>query len=238
MIVCTLHLLLTPCYPGNFGYFLLAPCRDSTQEWSFLSHGILHMIFTTLTFTFYLPLVPAVMMEAIVYASLHCLCLANYHLLLFRNIQKHWNISRTVQMFKEVQLLTTNYNLIHGYILSLTLTLSMTSSLITSGYAVLGIPSEINLAQLLDFGAVMVDCILGILICDGCFKANVHIFSESVLGKIKAGWGLTRRRIMKRYIVSWPSAKIKLGSTNFYDKETPLNLINFCFTQIVNLLLL
>lgn len=113
----------------------------------------------------------------------------------------------------------------------------MASSLISSGYAILGLSPEIHLAQCTCCGGAMVDSIMGILICYGGCKANVHIVSEEVLGRIGAEPDLMRR-IFKRYVKAWPWAKIKLGNTNFYDMETPLNLINFSFIQIVNLLLI
>lgn len=232
-----LHLFRTPCFPGLFAYFIFSPCFDKTEEWALLPHGLLHILILPLMLTFVLHLTPPLLMEAVVYTNLHCLCLTNYHYLFWKDVQKHHNIFRAVQFRKELQLLNKYYNLIHGSVLSVTVAIYVTSNLIAAAYALLGLFSVISLAQFLYFAFFTVDCFLGILIGEGVYKVNVGETSKLVLARIKHAPCIKMTSLIKRYLYSWRCDKIELGS-KYYDKETPLNLIDFCFNQIVNILLM
>lgn len=238
VIPAFLHIILTPCFPGLFAYFLFTPCFDKNEEWKLVPHGIMHALIIPFMFTFVLHLVPPLLLEAIIYTSLHCLCLANYHYLFWKDVQKYQNGPRAVQMYNELKLLTTYYNQIHGNILSITIAFFLSTNFIAAAYAIIGLYSEIHLIQFLYFAFFTIDCFLGILVGDGGYKANVNKVSDEILRRIKAARYFRMKRLMRRYFYSWSSAKIKLGGSNFYDKETPLILINFCFCQIVNLLLI
>jgi len=47
-----------------------------------------------------------------------------------------------------------------------------------------------------------------------------------------------RRRLVKKYVRSLPQLKVYIGSVNFVEKDTPFAMLNFCFDQIVSLLLI
>lgn len=229
---------MTPCFPGYFAYFVFTPCFDASEEWKFFPHGIFHLLILPLMFRFILHLAPSLTMEFNTYTNLHCLCLTNYHYLFWKDVQEHGNISRAVQLHQELNMLTTYYNQIHGNVLSVSMELYLSVHLILAVYAILGTYQEINLVLLLYFAAFTFNCFFAILVGDGAYKANVNKVSVEILARIKAATYFRMKKIMKRYLSSWSSAKIRLGSTNFYDKESPLSLINFCVSQIVNLLLI
>lgn len=138
----------------------------------------------------------------------------------------------------EIQVLNVNYNLIHGNILSVTVSVFVSSNFIIAMYAVAHLYTRMSLPELIYFSTAAVDCFMGMLVCDGGFKANVNNVSKDISKKLKASSAFMRKRVMRRYLKSWPAAKIKLGSINFYDKETPLKLIEFSIAQIASLLLL
>lgn len=232
------HLLLTPCFPGFLGYYLLAPCQNLAAEWRIFPDRIFQVLVVLGMLWTLLPIFCHSVMEVIIYSSLHCFCLTNYLHLFWRKCQWQWNVSRTVRIYKELELLAIYYNRIHGGVLSVTATILLSNNLILSVYALVGLYSEINLSQISFFFLFSFDSFIVLLVCDGGFKATVNTVSERVLAMVRASPYFIKRRIVKRYIKSWPSIKIRLGSTNFYDRETPLNLIAFCVSQVVNLLLL
>lgn len=232
-------LLMAPCFPGSFGYLLFSPCVHPGRHWELFPDWVLRLIFLYLVISFALHLLVPLLLEGIVFSSLHCFCLANYQYLFWRNIfRERWDWPRAVRMYKEIQLLITNYNWIHGGILSNALTIFVSSNFIVAAYVIIALYSEISIPQLLLFSLNAIDCFLAMLLCDGGFKAIVNNVSQNTLAKVTALSCVMRKPIMRRYVKSWPVAKIKLGSTNFYDRETPLNLIQFCISQVVGLLLI
>lgn len=176
--------------------------------------------------------------EAAVYTSLHCLCHSNYQHLFWRKCHfLRRSIPQMVQMYKELQLLTAFYNAIHGGVLSAAMTICFSTNVIFSMYAVIGLYRELLLVVVLLYAVIAFDCFMGMVPCDGNIKSAVNNTSNDIMAKIRSAPHLRTRPIMRRYLRSWPTLKIKLGSTNFYDKETPLNLIGFCVGQVVSLLL-
>lgn len=114
----------------------------------------------------------------------------------------------------------------------------LSGNLISAPYAILGTYQEINLAPLLYFATFTLNGFFAILVGDGAYKANVNEVSVEILARIKAAPHFRMSKIMKRHLSSWVAANIRLGSTNFYYKGSPLTLIDFCVRQIVNLLLI
>lgn len=239
-IICsTLVLLGAPCFPGHLGYRFLSPCVNPGVKWKIFPDWILRLFLVCLCVWNVRQIASSYIMEAAVYTSLHCFCLQNYHLLVRQMVQLvPRSIPKIVQMYKELQLLTTNYNWIHGNLLSIIVTVFESSNFIIAAYATIGLYSKMSLPELVTFAVIAFDSFFLMLICDGGFKAAVNDESKRTLSKIKTSPELMRKPIMRRYLRSWPAARIKLGSTNFYDKESPLNLIAFCVGQVVSLLLL
>lgn len=237
LLSCT-HLITTPCFPGFMGYFLLTPCQNPCAGWNIFPDMVLRITIPPGMMWLTLLLLVSLDLEIITFSSLHCLCLCNYQYLFWRKCQLYKDVARSVSMFKELQLLVTFYNLIHGNILSVMVTVGIGQLSIISTYAVIGLYSELSVAQRLYFGFLSFDCFLVMLLCDGGFKAAVNSVSRDILARVRSAPYFINKRIMRRYVRSWPPVKIRLGSTNFYDRETPLNLIAFCISQVVNLLLL
>jgi hypothetical protein len=67
-----------------------------------------------------------------------------------------------------------------------------------------------------------------------------RIWSESV--ELNWAWKknhqLAGKRISRRYSKSLKYIKVKIGSTNFFEKNTPLVFVSFCVQQTVNLVLM
>lgn len=235
-----LVILIRPCFPGNFGYFLLASCTDSESTGPMFPEWILRHLFVGGSVWIIVHITTSFVLEIAVFSSLHCFCLANYQNLLWWNVKIKNNFWETVQMQKEIQLLTANYNWIHGNVLSVAVTIYASSNFIIGAYACLCLHSEMSPPEFLFFGLISFDCFLIMLFCDGGFKSTVNSSSIDALARIRTCNHCTTKTWsgIKRYLKSWPVAKIKLGCTNFYDKETPLNLIQFSVGQVVTLLLL
>lgn len=235
----TLIFLIKPCFPASFGYLVLHPCVDTNASWSIFPDLILRNVLLYFMIRMGLHVSLPLTLECGAYSSLHCWCLINYNYLFWEKISTgRLNIFGAVKMYKEIQLLLANYNLIHGSLLSVVATIYIGSNLIVCTYGLVALYSEMSLPEYFFFVISDYNCFLVILFCDGEFKSAVNSVSTSILGKLMANTELMRKPIMRRYLRSWPRAKITLGGTNFYDKETALNLVQFCITQVVNLLLL
>lgn len=230
-----LQLLAKPCFSGNFGYFLYSPCFHPNEEWT-SSHWILRLLLSSIMVWLLVHVFVCYVLETVIYTCLHCLCLTNYQYLFWRKWRQHWNVSGTLRMYKEIQLLSNYYNMIHGGVPSVSLTLSLTSNFIVSLYSVVGL--GVSLRERIYFSMAAVDCLIALVIMDGDIKATVHNTSKNILARVRSSPGYGQKRVLSRYLRSWPTIKIKLGSTNFYDRETPLNLVGFCAGQVVNLLLI
>lgn len=232
------QLIKMPCFPGHLGYFLFNPCFDPAAKWNLFPDLTLRIVIVAGVVWILLEGFICAVMEVAIYSTIHCYCLTNYHFLFLRNSLRDQNVSRSVQMYRELQLLVINYNRIRGGNLSVLITILLSTTIVLPAYLVLGVPKELSLAQLIRFCFVIFISSVIIIFCVGGFKAAVNIVSKGILESMKASAFFMKNRALRRYVKSWQLAKIKLGSTNFYDKETPLNLMGFCVSQVVNLLLL
>jgi hypothetical protein len=72
------------------------------------------------------------------------------------------------------------------------------------------------------------------------FSMAGKIWSESV--EFKWAWKrndqLARNKLTRRYAMSFQDLKVKIGSTNFVERNTPFVLLSFCVEQTVSLLLM
>lgn len=233
-----LHLVARPCLPGHFAYFMYTSCSDPETEWKLTPDWILRLLIPTGMMWIFLHGLTCLIFEGAIYTTLHCFCLINYQYLFWRKCQFHRETLAAVQMYKEIQLLTAYYNQIHGSVLSVSFTVSVSSNFIISFFAAVGLYSEMMWPIVLLYASIAFNTMIEIMVCDGGTKATVNTVSTRILSKVRAAPNFRMSRDVKRYVVSMPVLKIRLGSTNFYDKETPLNLIDFCVGQVVNLLLL
>jgi hypothetical protein len=72
------------------------------------------------------------------------------------------------------------------------------------------------------------------------FSMAGKVWSESV--GFKRAWKkndqLAGKRLSRRYAKSFQDLKVKIGSTNFVEKNTPFVLLSFCVEQTVSLVLM
>lgn len=234
-----INLLVTPCVPGLLGYYMFKPCKYPGTPWRLFPDKIVHLIIIFgVQLRVAIPFSYGICMEIVIYSTLHCFCLINYYHLFWRKLQHAKDTSGCIQMNKELQLLVTCYNKIHGDSLSVLSTIAVSGTFIVCTYAAISLHSEVRLVQLIRFIFFAVDTFIVILLCDSGFKSTVHTVSQDVMNKFRSSERFMKEPVTRRHFRSWQSAKIRLGSTNFYDKSTPLNLINFCISQVVGLLLI
>jgi hypothetical protein len=72
------------------------------------------------------------------------------------------------------------------------------------------------------------------------FSMAGKVWSESV--EFKGAWKrndqLNRKQLSRRYAKSFQDLKVKIGSTNFVERNTPFVFLSFCVEQTVNLFLM
>ncbi len=231
-----------PCFPGNFGYFLLSECNGNMSPPFY--EKVLKVVLSTFSATLYLFTISTVFLEYEI-SMLHAYCITNYLRLFMQNFDKQIdaknvsnpNMQKLFLMYRETELLTKSYNWFRaGTCVSFNV-IDCTIAFIIASYSV------IRLRTVLPFVAV-VNC--WVLVVDGyCaikewneYKSGVFKVSTELIAKVTKNRQLSTHKIYRRQIKSWRILRIYLGSDNFFDELTPLNLVDFGVGQTVSLLLL
>lgn len=227
-----------PCFPGSLGYFFLPPCSNpETSKWTFFPGYFLRILIPTFTSWSIIHSLACVVLESTFFSAMHCFCLVGYLRLLRRNLETSPSF-KGMRLYKEIYILVTHYNAIHGGVLTIAMTYIVTSIFITALYVCIGLNSKFVLPQLLLYAYLVLGTGINIVFCDGGIKASIYVVSSTVLDPAKQSPVFMRDPVMRRQVRSFPVLKILLGKVNFYDKMTPLTVMSFAIGQVVNLLLI
>lgn len=175
----------------------------------------------------------------------------NSNLIAFRRILRlsslNTDFSKLCQIYREIQILVDIYNnvfkqpIILGYVTVAPISLSVCSYLVISQW------------YTLDTSTFLVFVSLGMLsisIITLVFQYAVDIFSTSESLVACRCWGINSRRdgnfqgyrrssrLAKMYLKSMPKVKIRFLSSNFFESQTPLVILDFSISLAINLVLL
>ncbi|CAL8097968.1 unnamed protein product [Orchesella dallaii] len=148
-------------------------------------------------------------------------------------------------VYREVQLLIEIFNDIHkNFMMGFIIFSVIITTIVSANLLVLSNTT-------LDFGAILVigPIFLNTLITMGVsFRVPAAIFSLSkdtliwtrsnVLSRIPREKDKAFYNWAKIYWRSFPSFKIQFFAANYFEKRTPLVIMDFCFIQVINLALL
>lgn len=149
---------------------------------------------------------------------------------------------KRLQVYRELQILSTLYNVIQKDTVMCTFISSIICCIVVCLYCLITLGSGISLPQFIMFSVILADTVMGIIVMFGTFsKVNqkslnvLEIIKEKVvtmfLKKQERNW-------LNKFVRSLPPLKVLIGDDNFVDKATPLVLLDFCLGMLVNLLLL
>lgn len=248
----TAFLWFAPCKSYAPGFYFLEECAErldfSTERKMFLFRGHISKIYwaTICSVIYYTLLKP---MAACVYFIIQLYfvesCGIRYYL---KNIYKNVLNLKTysakynlIQVYKQIQIIVCYYNQIHQNIFTIVLINLIGVCIVIGLFAIITSWSFITVIQLLVLGTITIDSFIAMVICFGNFG---RIYGESV--KILAAFQLniagTRccksEFVLQRKLINClMPTKIMIGSVNYFDKLTPITFLNFCFTLLVDMLL-
>jgi hypothetical protein len=149
---------------------------------------------------------------------------------------KSIDYTKTLKKYKQLQLLNIMFNEIYRSNFFAMVMVSSTMIMIPSGYLLIT-SYHINQMILL---ALLFITIMEYAIFTTMFTMASKVWNSSV--KFRYAWRTNKRLgfrpIPRRYGASLQNLQIKIGSTNFFERNTPFIFLSFCIEQTVTLLLL
>ncbi len=142
------------------------------------------------------------------------------------------------KFYKEIQLLAIEYNNIHQNTLTTQLTMFISSCFIIPLYMLIAYWNEIHLIYFIFCIGSVFDNTFLILDFDGNIKSDVYRASKRMQDILKRIKCFRNDKVFWRMVRSWKIIKINIGTVNFYDKATAMQILNFNITVVINLLLL
>ncbi|CAL8092348.1 unnamed protein product [Orchesella dallaii] len=237
---------MIPCNAATFGYLLLPECDDGYAEtgrrWSLPSKsGLLSLVLVTIWMNMDSFCCWALQLEEFTFVQ--SICFWNYvKLFMIRiNSNNDSNIDNYL-VYRQLQILNRYYNIIQQNILLTSTLVLVTNGLIVSAYVMLSNGSNVTILQIIMFLNGGSNCFLVILIQIGAM-AKLYGESTRVIQNLKKSVTQgevsgKKQKWIERYLKSLTPLRVAVGSVNFIDELTPINLLNFCVNQIVSLLLL
>lgn len=139
------------------------------------------------------------------------------------------DIDKLFLMYREIELLVNFFNWFHGRTLIVSCVLDSSSAFIISLYPVLGLYKEIPVVAIVNCGVLVLTAIAALQDFDGGLKVGCLKFQKFLK------CACSKSKYQRRQIKSCRVLRIYVGSTNFYDDITPLNLGAFCVQNTVTL---
>lgn len=233
-----------PCFPGNFGYFLLPECTH--KEFDFyknLSAKLVLAIFSTHNMTF---LIAYDILEVVLLSALPCFCFRQYILAMEESLLSllHMNETSRLSQFKKImsrcrstEVLLNLYNSIQVGILTCTETTMLSLALVISMYVLVSGYKTTSLVIILIATIITLEVVLIILEVDGNMKSKVYEFSKKFLHIVRRQAYAMKQPFTRRQVRSLRTMRIYITNVNFYESTTSLQLLSLNISLTINLLL-
>lgn len=238
-----IYLLFMPCLPVSLGYAILPQCHNLNWPLANFLIKTLILIETCIT-TLFMFTYESLLLCTL--SGLTNICLISYIQLfqlklgklgnLRKRCRKHVTL-RLLKMYKEIEVLVGIYNFIHQGLLTCSEKLLLVSCgvislyIFVTSYAVIGIP------LLLIVFSVMYETVETFYESDGKLKAKLFQVSHAAKGEMKRqdtfGIPYFRKRLR-----ACRTLRLYLIQNIYYNATTPLELMNFCVSLTIDLLLL
>lgn len=139
-----------------------------------------------------------------------------------------------VQLYREIQLLHLQYNSIHRFLLVPGTLVQAICLICITGSTLVLYGNKLDIVSNICMGYSWLDGIFLILLCFH-FAVKVHFTSKVIL---TTGRKLKRTAAWKRYWMSFPAMKVFICSGNFFEKITPVRVLDLGITLTINFVLL
>jgi hypothetical protein len=248
--------ITNPRIPPFFGYFLCRvaidfqvlgdPCRIrdefNIQNFKLTMIGDITAIFGILSGCICLPIYMTGLHTGHFIATYEVLpslifqkdCLSQFKAEITR--AKCIDYTKTLKKYKQLQLLNIMFNEIYRNNFFAMVMVSSTMIMIPSGYLLI---TSYHINQMILFALLFIT-VMEYAIFTTMFTMASKVWNSSV--KFRYAWRtntwLGSRPIPRRYRASLQNLQIKIGSSNFFEKNTPFIFLSFCIEQTVTLLLL
>lgn len=150
---------------------------------------------------------------------------------------------RTLTIYRELQIHNLFFNKINQSYVVTSVVCIVAYAFTTAMYALLKYADQGTIPQLVIFGNVTLATFIIIIFVFGIFaKVNgvslevLDVLEQRVLSEIIVS--VKERKWMKRFIKSLSPLKVCIGQVNYVDNFTPLVMLQFCFDQIFNLMVM
>lgn len=249
--------LYDPCKPYSHGFMLLEKCSKYLESNSDLSSfslseqiGPVYWYFVCLSF-YVVVLKPAGSCFFVIFQMfiIESCCLRYYLKNQLQNIirpDKYFRKETAIKLYKQLQILVCFYNKINQDIF-IVVKLSMVGLCIVIGlYAMITSWSEMRGLQYLILGSAAIQSLFGIMISYGNF-GGMHDESTKLIRNLYGkpsktadmnGIWIRQSQYIIKLIRSLQPLKVQIGAVTYIDKLTPITFASFCFSVLVNLLLL
>lgn len=252
---------LDNCSPATFAYFVLPNCDfpskdngspnfslDSIVRLTFICTWTVWLLLDNIGFfcfvVFELSLLPGFCfqfyMKFFRKSLTASLTQSNLHGILKVN-QRPFSRKSNYIMYREIQVLSRYYNLIQQDKIIIGILDIVLIAFIICFYALISNGSNVSIPHLFLFSSGLLNGFLGISVCFGTF-GGVHGESLDTLAFLKSSIiprvAPVEQKMLTKYVASLQPIKIRVGSVNYVDNMTPIVLLHFCFSQIVNLVMM
>ncbi|CAL8121144.1 unnamed protein product [Orchesella dallaii] len=147
------------------------------------------------------------------------------------------HLLRGISMFRQIQIMLKVYNSIHEGPAILSAIFQTLFLLILSGYALIGLHSKMQSPQITFFVSGGFQAVIIIVLIFGTLD-RIHRNFRKLNKNMRRMKDIRMSQWFKRELRSWPIQKVGLGQDNYLKSITPMIMIHFSITCIVNMLLI
>lgn len=248
-----------PCNPIFPGYFLLSQCSNVFHFNTYILDNQVSLAFRTATCILkFVMLIATTGSYCLIAMQLLCVqifCLRGFlkqikgviNVRMFNTVDqrnfRQVDLGQVYRMHRQIQILVQFYNDINQSVITPVLMTYSVYAVVLSMYALIKRDADESSLQIVILLLVAVDGIIVLLLCFGTMG---KLFLDSVAVKTFLATKLvplqkTRTvsfRLTKAYCKSMKPLAVHIGSVNFVDELTTLNVLNFLFNTLATLLLL
>lgn len=169
--------------------------------------------------------------------AIQCYCFIDHINLVFYKL-RGFRKSAVIQIYNELQLLVTVYNNIHKGLVTCVSTAFVSTIQVIALHLLITNYDKFILPFLVVICACVFDATIVMLESDGAIKSQLYERSANFLISAKRLSYIMESPINRRILKSWRIMRVCINDTNYYEKTTPLELMNFNMSVTINLLML
>ncbi|CAL8139384.1 unnamed protein product [Orchesella dallaii] len=244
-----LHKWFLPCTSATVGWKHLPECSGNMTQmqvaWSTESMTYL-LLLNIFTFWLVVDIIGRLCSQDSVFVFLECCGLTQY-LRYLRNVlvlecetNNLFSSSSKILVYRQLQILTHFYNVILQNYQIAYLQLALPAIIICS-FAVIGEANNLLAVQLLFFAYVAFSSVVAIVVVVSvlaCAHTESTISLDFMREQLVPKCGRKTRKLLEKYVVSFPVLKVNIGEVNFVEKTTLIEMLKFCVDQTTSLLLM